>query len=150
MNKDYFHISRIENKDSIIKNGLNATDGKIFLFDNILQSRNIAFNQLFIDEYSFFRVSSKGFKSKVKEDNVAELGTEHQFYLEQENIAPEYIEFSSDQKFNIYDYLEEVDYPRYKNLGYSDEQYIGIISLDKGRIERYNEVNGTNHPYTGN
>ncbi|MFI8379600.1 hypothetical protein [Leeuwenhoekiella sp. NPDC079379] len=150
--KTYYHITSIDNTSSILKDGLkcNKVNGEIYLFDHIKQAKNIAVNQLGISEYSLLSISSEGFKSKLIQDDVADAGSNHQWLLNQDCISPEHIEHISDNHFNIYDLIEEIEYPKMKALGISDKDYISMISNLKGRIERYNEVNGTNHPYTGN
>lgn len=47
MKRFYYHISSIENKENILKNGLIANeDGQIFLTDNFKVADTIAMHQL--------------------------------------------------------------------------------------------------------
>jgi len=141
----YFHISPLKNKKSILKNGLKSNDGTIFLFTDIMQENNIAVNQLFISEYSVFEILTEGISGELEEDNVTDIGSEYQVILMQDLIEAKYIKHISDIKKNIYDAIEAVEYPKYKAMGFTDEQYIDMLRIYPERLARYNEVNGTDY-----
>lgn len=85
-----YHISEVENIDSILENGLRANeDGCVYLFENVSFNKltvnlktmkpeiiniavadEIAKTQLFLKEYAMFEVDVEGLK--LKADNVAE------------------------------------------------------------------------------
>lgn len=141
----YFHISEIENKESILLNGLKSNGNAIFLFDDISQAENIAVNQLGINEFSLFEIDPKGILKNIKQDNVAEFGSSHQWYLELDLIEPRRIKRLSDVKKNIFDMINESEYSKHKAMGYSDEQYIEILKNFPERLARHNLLNGTDY-----
>lgn len=85
-----YHISEVENIDSILENGLRANeDGCVFLFDDVSFNKltvdletmkpkiitvavadEIAKTQLFMKKYAMFEVNVEGLK--LEADNVAE------------------------------------------------------------------------------
>jgi hypothetical protein len=147
--KKYYHISPIKNKESILKDGLKSNEeGEIFLLDDIETVPSIAINQLGISEYSIFSVSPDGFTIKLINDNVAENSASGQFIVKQKLIKPQYITHFKDVIEDYIDLHIKTEYRKRKAMGYTDAQFITVLSFDKESIERYNEVNGTNHPYT--
>lgn len=139
----YYHLSPIENKESILDTGLHSNEG-IFLFTNIEQAIHIATNQLGINEYSIFEVSKAGITGNLSNDNVADFGSEHQWILKQELVEAKYITFIKDESFNMYDSINEAEAKKFKAYGYSEEQIINMMRCFPERLARYNEVNGTN------
>lgn len=101
--KSYYHIAGIENKQSIMENGLIAgEDGYIYLLhgekamiDEMI-SKYVALFQLGMENFSLFKVSEKGFNTSVEIDNVGELFARHQFRIKQ-NIEKKYIRFLSNR-----------------------------------------------------
>lgn len=104
MEKYYFHITKFENLNSILKKGLKANeDGEIFIFNNVSfkvpelsdvinkVADHIATNQIFIKEYILIRISSKGIVSELINDNVAELTSQWQWIVKQPLIEPKYL-----------------------------------------------------------
>ena len=76
---------------------------------------------------------------------MAEFGSSHQWYLEQDTIEPRYIKHLSDVKKNIFDMINASEYAKYKAIGYSDEQYIEILKNFPERLARHNLLNGTDY-----
>lgn len=113
MEKYYYHITDPKNVESIMKEGLKANkDGEIFLFENKAISYKlpmidngvcrvckvkttianiIALNQLFLNEFAMFEISSDGIKGELLPDNVAEYSAPFQHIAKQLFILPEYI-----------------------------------------------------------
>jgi len=100
----YWHLSPIENKESILKDGLKCNDyGEIFLFlegtvhdpEGLFESRrvsdSIARNQVFCEEFDIYMISYKGINSEIQNDNVAECTSALQFFIKQEKILPQFI-----------------------------------------------------------
>ena len=98
----YYHITAIKNIDAILCSGLKANDeGKIFFFENIqliLRGSifwirdHIAVAQVFLfTEYALFEIDSKGFNSKLINDNCRELPEKWQWFLKQKRIEPKHI-----------------------------------------------------------
>jgi hypothetical protein len=98
----YYHITHPDNLNSILSEGLKSNDSQqIFLFQrgNIQVGRVsnsiedcIASNQVFLDEYVLLELDSEGFETSLIDDNVAEMTSQFQFILNQENIKPEFIQ----------------------------------------------------------
>ena len=145
MGKNYFHISAIKNREYISKNGLLASDGNIFLFDNIDQMKPIALNQIFLNSFDLWSVSSDGFNCILEQDNVGEIGWQHQWFLRQNVIESKYLNFLSEYNFKRIDLVEDVEYKKHKSLGLSEEKYIELIRYFPERIARYNELNNTRY-----
>jgi len=103
MEKKYYHIT--ENKKSIINsiiiNGLKGNkENEIFLFENktiafmgvVNQVADcIAFNQVFLKEYSLFEINGEGIKPELKKDNCGEISSLYQWIATQQIIEPKYI-----------------------------------------------------------
>ncbi|WP_395051658.1 hypothetical protein [Flavobacterium sp.] len=140
----YYHLSPPENKDSILSNGLISTENQIFLFTNLEQAIHIATNQIFIYEYSIFEVSKEGITGKLLNDNVGEFGAKYQWILEQEYVEAKFIKFIKDESHNYIDIAIESDAIRYRALGFSEAQIIQLMCYCPNKLERYNEVHGTN------
>ena len=99
--KIFWHISKKENLESILKNGIKANeDNEVFLLDEkevtikckfdkpFLVSKFVALNQLFLDEFVIFAVDVEGLA--LKPDDVAELTAPFQ-YIYKGNISPKRI-----------------------------------------------------------
>lgn len=112
--KKMYHLSPIENKQNIIERGLKSESGAIFFFTNLEQAKHIACNQVFTDNYVIFEIDRAGIEKKLKRDDVAEYGSKWQFYVEQKNIAPQYVKHLQDIETNMYDQAEECELPKYK------------------------------------
>ncbi len=114
--KKYYHITSIENMESILQNGIKANnEGHIFLFENKSIQLNgvintiadcIAFNQIFIDKYAMFEIKPAGLKSGLINDNVGEFSSKQQWILEQNLIEPKYIDPYAILKTNYKSYFE--------------------------------------------
>lgn len=107
MEKKYYHITHPKNIKSVLKDGLRANEeGKIFLFENksisypskgggtavVYVADHIAQNQIFLEKYAMFEISSEGIDGDLINDNVAEMGSSFQWIVKQPIISPEYIE----------------------------------------------------------
>jgi hypothetical protein len=100
----YYHITHPKNARGILKNGIiSNSNGDIFLFENksiVINgientiADSIAFNQLFLKEYSMFEIDISGISSDLVRDNVAEFTSESQWVVEnQKVILPKHIDF---------------------------------------------------------
>lgn len=117
----YYHLTTIDNMDSILENGLLAqADTRIFLFTNLAVASSIAVNQVGIpqgEEFAVFEIHADGITADVENDDVCELTAKYQFYIKQEVIHPQYIkllyedELLSDDDLRIYneDYFAVCD-----------------------------------------
>lgn len=150
--KKMYHLSPIENKKSILMSGLRSDDGIIFLFSNLEQAKHIACNQVGTEHYTIFEVDLAGIKGKLKDDNVAEYGSKWQFYVEQKEIASQFVKHLRDISTNIYDQAEECELPKYRILaklyGARGKQQIeaaaiemleDIVSYNKTWVAHYNK-----------
>lgn len=122
--KEYFHISSIENKVKIISEGIKSDNKEIFISDNEEQLALIAHSQIFLREYSVFKILSLGITGKIKADNVAEIGSQHQFIVTQDLINPEHIVHIRDEKWNRWDLAEHCSRLNYKMMGFADIESI--------------------------
>jgi hypothetical protein len=139
--KTYYHISPIENKDSILIEGLKSEQKEIFVSDCEEQLIHIAHSQIFTLEYSVFEILPSGINGNIEWDNVAEMGAKHQFIIEQNLISPEHIRHLRDEKWNRFD-LAEYTY-RKSNLYYrgheAESELEELISCcDKEWCDHYN------------
>ena len=64
-NNVFYHISPIENKDSILSNGLISIFSEIFVCSEFNQLKRIASGQLGISEYSIFKISSSNITGEI-------------------------------------------------------------------------------------
>ncbi len=68
-----FHLTPIENVESIQKHGLKADeDGEIFVFTELWVADTIVTNQVFAKHYAVFEMKAKGISGKIGPDEVAE------------------------------------------------------------------------------
>jgi len=101
---NYYHITKLDQSiiKSILTTGLRANDGMIFLFENKsfrdsisgvenTISECIANNQLFLDEYAMFEISSEGITVELVNDNVGESTSKYQWICYQPVIEPKFI-----------------------------------------------------------
>ena len=138
--KAYYHISPIENKDSILSQGLKSEHQQIFVSDCEEQLILIAHSQIGTPEYSVFEIMSTGIKGKVIWDNVAEIGAGHQFIIKQNVISPEHIKHLRDVKWNYWDLAEYANRKINRIIfGDDDEPFLEhMISSSKEWCEHYN------------
>ena len=111
-----FHITAIDNIDSIMKTGLKASgDGYVYLFDGVSVrtpstfgeyvpiEQIIASTQLALKDFGVFMVDTKGLD--IEDDNVAEYTSEFQ-YRYKGNISKKRVKFlcfgSSEEYVNMY------------------------------------------------
>lgn len=102
--KELYHITDPKNKEAIQREGLKANAGKIFLFEDIsfkpewykepyCVADHIALNQVGLKEFAMFKVGMNGIKGLLMPDDVGEMCSKWQWYVEQDRIEPEYIEY---------------------------------------------------------
>lgn len=102
--EELYHITDPINVEAIQREGLKAHAGKIFLFEDIsikpvwyrkpyCVADHIALNQVCLKEFAMFKVSMDGIEKPLIQDDVAEICSKWQWYVEQDRIAPEYIEY---------------------------------------------------------
>jgi hypothetical protein len=110
MRKTLYHVTSLENVESIKRNGLMCNEeGEIFLFTalEIKTTRNIdweplkvpdsiAVNQLGLEKYVLIQIEidTTGISGKLEADNVAESTAKYQFILKQKRILPKHLRFS--------------------------------------------------------
>lgn len=142
--KTYYHISPIENRDSILKEGLKSERKQIFVSDCEEQLILIAHSQIGLPEYSVFEIMPTGIKGKIEWDNVAEIGAGHQFIINQNLINPEYIRHLRDVKWNYWDLAEYANRKINKKVfGVDDESFLEqMISGSKEWCDHYNQKHG--------
>ena len=110
--KKYYHLTAPENSQSILESGIRANkDGEIFLFENKLWeadgismwvSDSIAYNQVFIDSYDVWEVSSRGINGKFEQDLVREITYKQQFVLHQPIVKPNACRLVRRKKVDVY------------------------------------------------
>lgn len=102
MENKYYHITAIENVESILLFGILANDeGEIFVFENkalkfpsgkvMYVADSIALHQLGLEKFAMFEILSKGIRKEPVNDNVAELTARFQWIVKQPKIARSYI-----------------------------------------------------------
>lgn len=124
MVKTYYHISPIDNKKSIISNGLKCNeDGETFLFDTLSQAKYISINQVFLDEYSLFKIDYKGIEVEPKRDMVMEMGADSQYIIKQTSIKPQFIKHLKDESLNFMNESFKQEFLQKKKIG----EYRGLI-----------------------
>lgn len=97
----YYHITSVENINSILKDGLIANDnGEIFIFQFARIKQNgvvnfvddcIAYNQLFFDRFARIEIDPIGISGELVPDNVAESTSQVQWIVNQDKIHPKYL-----------------------------------------------------------
>lgn len=127
MSKYYYKIVPIEDLESIIEKGLISGNREIFVSDILEQLPLIANSQLGIFEYSVLKINSEGINGKIISDNVAEIGSGHQFIIKQSIIESQYIEHVEDKKWNKWDLAEHCERRKYNIMGMDDESISGVI-----------------------
>lgn len=143
-NNVFYHISPIENKDSILANGLISASSEIFVCNEFNQLKRIASGQLGITEYSIFKISSSNITGKILNDNVGEFGSQHQFIIKQDIIENKYISHVEDVKWHPFD-LAEANAREYASLiGFPEDQYIKLaVSISHEWCDYFNKKYNT-------
>jgi hypothetical protein len=146
----FYHIKPVGKVDKIIKEGLNAYEGKIFVVthhdikiagQNIIE--RIARTQMFLEEYALFKIEEAGITGNITADIVGEFTAQYHRIIHQNFIAPEFITLVEKVKLKpIGELLRE----QLKNSGLdakdidalikSEEEYIRHTAKSKlGRIK---------------
>lgn len=145
-NNVFYHISPIENKDSILANGLISASSEIFVCNEFNQLKKIASGQLGISEYSIFKISPSNITGKILNDNVGEFGSQHQFIIKQEIIESKYISHVEDVKWHPFNLAEANNRELASLWGTNEEEWMKlIVSHNKEWLDYYNEKHGTNY-----
>ncbi len=97
----YYHITRPEHVESILKNGLKSdVQGNIFIFRHGMTAKNgvvnfvddcIAEEQVFFDKYARIEIDPAGINVELVRDNVGESSRNFQWIVKQPSIRPEYL-----------------------------------------------------------
>jgi len=87
----YYHVTDFKGWIKIQKEGIKATDGQIFVFDNLEVIPSAARNQLLLEDYGIFEIDSKGITGTIENDLVGEFTAQHQFIINQDTIDDKYI-----------------------------------------------------------
>lgn len=145
-NNVFYHISPIENKDSILSNGLISPSSEIFVCNEFNQLKRIASSQLFISEYSIFKISSSNITGEIENDNVGEFGAQYQFIIKQEIIESKYISHVEDVKSHPFDLAESNNRELASLWGTDEEEWMKlVVSHNEEWLDYYNEKHGTNY-----
>lgn len=123
----FYHVTEPSNRQSIKKHGIKASEGMIFLFDNPLCASAIAINQCFMKEYALFEVKKSGITSQFVPDNVAEMTAKYQYYVEQERIEPQHLQFIDCYKIDVEEFYRDYDEKRSKYLQYLADNFKNLI-----------------------
>lgn len=92
--KFYFHVTAIENIDTIKKNGLKANEeGHIFVFTDQKVAQEIAVYQCFLNKVALFMIDSRGITGKVIRDRVTEFVASYHRIIIQDKISKQYVRF---------------------------------------------------------
>lgn len=143
-NNVFYHISPIENKDSILANGLISASSEIFVCNEFNQLKRIASSQLFISEYSVFKISASNITGKILNDNVAEFGSQHQFIIKQDIIESKYISHVADIKWHPFDLAEANARENASLIGLPEDQYIKLaVSTSQEWCDYFNKKYNT-------
>ena len=147
-NTHYYHISPTENLASILKNGLKSKTKQIFVSSTLEQLPLIASGQIFLHEYSIFKLNSEGIKVTPIHDNVGEIGNQFQFIIEQALIEPKYIEHLKDERWNFWDLQEHCSRVKNSVIGLEkmgkDKMLQLQVSISKDWCNHFNKKYGTN------
>lgn len=105
---EYYHITPIENIESIKSNGIINNGEGIFVIDtdDLYVIQHVSLSQIFCDKIAVFKIDVNGFRGKRYHDNVAELVSRHQFYSKQKKIEPRYIELYKEYTFSSDDRID--------------------------------------------
>lgn len=143
-NNVFYHISPIENKDSILSNGLISIFSEIFVCNEFNQLKRIASGQLGISEYSIFKISSSNITGEILNDNVGEFGSQHQFIIKQEIIESKYISHVEDVKWHPFDLAEANAREYASSIGFPEDQYIKLaVSISQEWCDYFNKKYNT-------
>lgn len=144
-NNVFYHISPIENKDSILSNGLISSSSEIFVCNEFNQLKGIASSQLFISEYSIFKISSSNITGEILNDNVGEFLSQHQFIIKQDIIESKYISHVEDVKWHPFDLAEVINREFALSVGLDEDKYIRmVVSLNQEWCDYFNKKYNTN------
>lgn len=146
MGKTYYHISKIENKESILSNGLKSNSGYIFLLDSEEQIPNVAMFQIGQYEFSVFSVDSDGITARIMCDNVAEIGAGSQYRIKQKTIEPKYVNHLRDEKHNYWDLAEATNRKKIAILDCGEdveEELVYMVRRSVRWTEHWNKKYGT-------
>jgi hypothetical protein len=101
--KKLYHMSSTDNRDKIMSNGIICgEDNHIYLIDTLhihfpIFNFNgyipdiVALNQLYIDKYDLYEISTEGVEEELLPDNVMESTSEFQKRVMQKNISKKFI-----------------------------------------------------------
>ena len=116
----YYHVTEVENVDSILKNGLKADEeGLIYVYDtysvdlegvDIFLSDIITLGQLGYKKYAVIKVNAEPYRKYAKPDNVGELCASYHRILKVKIIKPEDIELLEIRDTDITSYGYFIQY----------------------------------------
>ena len=141
---NYYYISSTQNKKSILKNGVINYDSEILITTNLETAPLIAGNQLFNNRYSVYLINEKAFESDIIKDDVSELGSEYQFFVNQQTINPKYVTFIKDEIWNQWELVEHCILAGNRKFGLPDDYIHFNVSLHSEWCEYYNKKYKTN------
>ncbi len=142
---NYYHISDIKNKNKILKEGLKAKEGMIFLFSNITVADDIAFSQIGITEFSVFEIDPHGINVEPISDTVSEFSAKFQWIVKQNLIEAKHIKHISDREHNPFDLAEEQNRKLAKNLKLDEVSFVeSNVVRNPQWLKHYNAKYGKN------
>ena len=143
MKKNYFHITPIEDKDDVLKNGLLSNEGDIEVFDDISIANQIASNQMGLYEYCLFRVDPRGFDAPPIPDEIAEFTARHQWIVQQKKIKPKFLSYFGIRKENPFEVAEENNRKFALHYGLDEtELLLLLVRRNPKWLEYYNNKYG--------
>jgi hypothetical protein len=108
----------------------------------------IAAYQKCICKYSIFKILPNKIKGKIIQDDVAEVGANHQFIIEQNIISPNDIVHLRDELWNKWDLLELANRRFSKIVGFDVEFTLELaIQYNEEWCNHYNKKYGKNIIY---
>ncbi len=96
--KTYYHIKPTANIEKVLKNGIHAKEGKIFVVikNEKMILDQIALNQMFLSgSYAVFAIRSSGINGRITNDDVAEYTAPFHRVIHQDMIEPGFIKLMS-------------------------------------------------------
>ncbi len=88
----YWHVTRPEYVDSILKKGVVADkDGMIFVITDRLVMEEIALHQIGVNPYALFYIDNRGITGKVVKDRVAEYSAPYHRIIIQDKISKRHL-----------------------------------------------------------
>ncbi len=142
-NTKLFLISDVENKESILKDGIKSEDGEILLITKKNLAEKHAFHRVFCDNYSVFEIDTRGIDEENK-DRI-EDPENNEVLIYQHCIAPEFITHIKDASYNTWDLAEKSIIQQAKILKVDPIEHLeATVASNTMWLEYYNKKYGKN------